>query len=279
MTERLWPALVVSFTPPAGQDLSAIAERVAVVLDDLRPTAIEERDADWDVFFATAGDRDRAAEALPAALPGLVRVTAADVPDGDWARRSQENLGPVRVGRFTIAPPQARVPRDNLTVIIQPSMGFGTGHHATTRLCTALLQQVDVAGKTVLDVGTGSGVLAIIARRLGARSVAAVDDDPDALQSARENLDLNDAREGIDLRLADFRDLADLRADVLTANLTGALLIRGAARLAAAMAESGVLILSGVTAGEERDVVAAFAPLRVLARLAEDEWVGLLLGR
>ncbi len=206
-----------------------------------------------------------------------------DVADEDWARRSQQDLGAVEVGRVVIAPPWAVPARDasapdRVTVVIQPSMGFGTGHHATTRLCTALLQRLDLSGRAVLDVGTGSGVLALTALALGARSVLAVDDDPDAIESARENLALNGGAVGIDLRVGDFRGLPPNRFDVVVANLTGGLLARSADVLAGAVASAGSLVISGVTLEEEAEVLRAFAPwMTVVERLTEDEWMAALL--
>jgi ribosomal protein L11 methyltransferase len=282
MAPRTWPALTVRFTPPPGE--APAQDLVLAALDDLRVTAIDELEAGWRVFFSTATDREEAVAMLRRALPGAVDVAALDVADEDWARRSQENLQAITVGRVTIAPPwaagpgSASQPDGPITVVIQPSMGFGTGHHASTRLCTALLQRVPVAGRSVIDVGTGSGVLALVAAALGARPVLALDDDPDAIESARENLALNGTPAAIELRVADFRGLRDVCADVVTANLTGALLVRGAPQLIGTVAPDGWLILSGVTLDEERSVVDAFEPaLRPAARLVEDEWVGLLL--
>jgi ribosomal protein L11 methyltransferase len=290
-----WPAVRLRFRPSASSDSPAIQELLAAALDDFRPTAVQESESEWLVFFGNAADRHRAATALPLATPGIITVEAVDVADEDWARRSQQDLKPVIVGRITIAPPWyagteagatesahagTEAGATGITILITPSMGFGTGHHASTRLCAALLQHVDLSGKTVLDAGTGSGILALVARALGARSVVAVDDDADAIESARENLELNGVTKGIDLRVADFRSLPGQPADVVTANLTGGLLVRGANLLGQAVAPGGTLIISGVMLEEEADVVAAFTPeLTVVERLAEDEWVGVRLTR
>jgi ribosomal protein L11 methyltransferase len=151
-------------------------------------------------------------------------------------------------------------------------MGFGTGHHATTRLCLEALQAEDLAGKTVIDVGTGSGVLAITASLLGAANVIALDDDEDAVQAARENLALN-PRARVVLRTEDLRGVEAAWADVVLANLTGGLLVSGAAQLRLLRAEGGRLILSGFMTHEEQDVLAAFEGFTVEHRGQEEEWV------
>jgi ribosomal protein L11 methyltransferase len=268
-------------------DAATERDLVSAALDDLHVTAIQELDGAWRVFFASDADRAHAAAALRGAAGRGVAVAPEDVPDEDWARRSQEGLGPVRVGRVVIAPPWAAgaAPPDGgrpagaTVILVLPSMGFGTGHHASTRLCVALLQEIDLRGRRVLDVGTGSGVLALVAHALGAGSVVAVDHDADAVAAARDNFDLNHVS-GIDLRLGDFRDLSGLGADVVTANLTGGLLLRGAPRLLDAVGPFGWLVVSGVTADEQAEVAGAFHPaLRLVTALAEDGWVGLLLHR
>ena len=139
------------------------------------------------------------------------------------------------VRRLTIAPPWTvtdalRAQAPGPIIVIQPSMGFGTGHHASTRLCLELLQRISVAGKRVLDIGTGSGVLSIASRALGANRVVGIDVDPDALTNARENLELNSVRDGIELIESDVRAHSigtSAAYDVILANLTGSLLTRG----------------------------------------------------
>jgi ribosomal protein L11 methyltransferase len=272
---RQWPAL----------DISPFDDLVQAALLDHEVAAIDEDAA--RVFFHDVAARDRAAAALHDQFPDL-RLTPVGVPDEDWAARSQANLKAVRVGNIVIAPPwdvgrlrpatpEAGAPA-GIEVVIQPSMGFGTGHHATTRLCLAHLQELDLRARTVMDVGTGSGVLAIAASRLGATQVLAIDDDPDAIASARENLDLNPGTH-VTLGMLDLRRAFLRPFDVVLANLTGGLLTAAAPALAQLTAADGRLILSGFMATEEPRVTAAFASCKVGRRSQEDEWVCMTLLR
>jgi ribosomal protein L11 methyltransferase len=144
-------------------------------------------------------------------------------------------------------------------------------------LCLAALQQANVRRRSVIDVGTGSGVLAIAASLLGAAPVIALDDDPDAIQSARENLDLN-PQARVDLRISDLRTAVLGVANVVVANLTGTLLRQAAPQLRPLIAPNGRLIVSGLLDQEEADVTLAFGELALLDRTQEDEWVCLVFG-
>ena len=255
------------------------SDLLLAIVDDFGPTAVEERDTSVRVFFATTSDRDEAQRALAPRFD----VSAIDVDDEDWARRSQENLKAITVGRITVAPPWATVDHPSsaisqqpsaIRVVILPSMGFGTGHHVTTRLCLAALQTIDLAGRTVLDVGTGSGVLAIAASRLGAARAIGIDCDPDAIQSARDNLELNPGAPRVTFETLDLAARALPPADVVTANLTGALLVRSARRLLSAVVPGGTLILSGIQSHERDEVRRAFAGAADVWERDEDGWVG-----
>ncbi len=256
-----WPA--VDVIQPGDPDLTL------AIVDDFAPTAVEPRDNTFRIFFPSPAARDAGCAALTAAR---YRAEPVDVDDDDWARRSQENLKPVTVGAYHCraavgrtrhqAPGPGTAPgprtRHPITIVILPSMGFGTGHHATTRLCLRALQAVDVMNRCVLDVGTGSGVLAIAAVRLGAARALGIDNDSDAIQAANENLGLNQGVENVEFRVADL--LADdlPAADIVTANLTGAFLVRSAALLLDLLRPAGTLIVSGLLEHERDDVVRAF---------------------
>jgi len=257
------------------------------VVDDYSPTAIEEHDSQLTLFFSSDAHRAGAREAIRTAWPQAT-VSSRDVDDGDWARRSQENLTPVVVGGVTVTPPwHLPIQRDafssdgsRVTVVIQPSMGFGTGHHATTRLCLRALQSIALEGMDLIDVGTGSGVLAIAASLLGARSALGFDHDPDAIASARANLALNPGAKGVRFEVADLNEgLRPGQADVVTANLTGALLERATPSLLAACRPGGVVVASGFLASERRAVLSAFVPARVADDLTEEEWGAFLVRR
>jgi len=155
-------------------------------------------------------------------------------------------------------------------------MGFGTGHHATTRLCLRALQELNQHGSRVLDLGTGSGILAIAARVLGATEAIGIDDDRDAIQSAIENLDRNRGVSAVRFEVRDLRSEPLQHADVITANLTGALLVRSADLLLGALHTNGALIVSGLQSHERDDVVRAFERARVVWEADEDEWTGVI---
>ena len=262
---RTWPAL----------DIHPVSELLPAVLVDYDASAVDERSADdWRVFFTSPSERDRAAAALRLEFPNAT-FEPTDVPDENWAARSQASLRAVRVGNIVVAPPWD-VPAGPVVIIIQPSMGFGTGHHATTRLCIDALQRLNIGGRTVLDVGTGSGVLAIAASLLGASRSVGIDDDADAITAARENLELNPQAETT-LLVADLRATDVGSADVVIANLSGGLLVSAARTLQDLVARGGSLVLSGLMAVEERDVLAAFPTWTVEHRSEEDEWLCIVL--
>jgi len=271
-TNRTWPALNVAGLPPS--DAPDVHEAVQgdlleAALTDFDVEAIDETNAaGWRVFFRTRSGRDRAQQAIAREFPGLT-LTSVDVPDEDWAARSQASLKAVRVGNLIVAPPWDAP----IVVAIRPSMGFGTGHHATTRLCLAALQALEVKERTVIDVGTGSGVLAIAASLLGAVNVRGIDDDEDAIHAAWDNLSLNPAAI-VTLLVGDLRTTELEPADIVFGNLTGGLLMASAAVIGTlARKTHGRLILSGFQTAEEPDVVASFAGFVVQRREQEDDWV------
>ena len=159
---KAWPALDIH-VPSCDPELQGL---VLAELDDFQPTAIQEPDdtSRLRAFFTSAESRDAAARALGVSFGSHLFVESINIEDEDWAARSQAQLRAITIGRIIVAPPWDAIANPGfLTVIIQPSMGFGTGHHATTRLTLKALQELPLDNKTVLDIGCGSGVLAIAA--------------------------------------------------------------------------------------------------------------------
>ena len=286
MSERS-PALILRF-PPAFS--AADRDRLVATLADHGLVAVQEDDVSaprvWIAHFITAAARDRAAGHLQAGAPAAgFTVESVEVDDEDWARRTQADLPAVRVGRVVVAPPwdlpaPASRKASDIVVEIEPSRGFGTGHHQSTRLCLTLLQAREVAGRTVIDAGTGSGVLAIAAARLGAPFVSAFDSDPEAVENARENIERNGLGATVEAHVRDVETAGLEPADLVTANLTGTLLARYAAPLAALVRPAGSLIAAGFTVDEKPAVLEAFAPaFGVTESAEEDDWWGIVLTR
>ena len=281
----------------------SLLPRLDALLDDYDPFAIDDAGAGNDsaasiherrsaclerrVYFFSIASRDAARRAIDSALgPDGVGATPIDVADDGWAARSHADLRAVRVGDLIVAPPWDVPPPaagGPTVVVIEPSMGFGTGHHASTRLCLRALQRYRDrlgTGRRMLDLGAGSGVLAIAAVLLGARSATAVERDPDALANVRANVRRNGVDGCVTVVEGDLEDLCLEAGDVVTANLTGAFFLRHAGAVLRHVETGGLLLAGGITSDEERSVRAALEPsLTRRGRAVEEEWVGLVLER
>ena len=213
------------------------AEPLRARLLELVPDGFEERD-DGGVVELAAYVPEREVEAILAAFPG---ATAEAVEDG-WEDAWRTFHRPVVVQGLWLGPPWERPPDPSRTVVIDPGRAFGTGAHATTRLCIELLARIG-GGGSLLDVGCGSGVLAIAAARLGFGPVVAIDDDPVAVETTRANAAVNSV--ALDVRLADaLRDPLP-RSDVAVANV----LLEPVEAILARL-DAGEAITSGYLAGE-----------------------------
>src|SRR5688572_18982479 len=243
-SEELVSGVLADFSPVGIQDLNERPLPPGGLWDPTFPPIPEPPPSPlhWTVCFNDAAECDRAAAAIGAALPGL-SIDRVDLPDEDWAARSQRALTAVRAGRFIIAPPWDLPANgvDATVIVIEPSMGFGTGHHATTRLCLRLLSEIDVSDLTVVDLGTGSGVLSMAAALSGARRVIGIDVDRDAINSAENSARLNTLPDTITFRVGDFRTEPPAPADLVLANLTGGMLSSSATAIAALLRPNGTL--------------------------------------
>lgn len=205
-------------------------------------------------FRGDAGFEPELRDALAAANAGSPRIWVDEVPYGDWAEGWKKYFKPRKLGRRVVVAPTweeyAPAP-DELLVRIDPGMAFGTGQHETTTLCVRALEDVlerAPAGTRVLDVGTGSGILALAALKLGAAWAWGVDNDPEAITSARENVEANGMTvEQIRIDVTPIEKV-DGRYPIVVANILAEALIGMARPLAARVEPGGVLILSGILA-------------------------------
>ncbi len=256
------------------------AELVLAELLELAPSGVEEVAVqDGSIEYAVYGAPGEL-PALPAlraaAGDALVDVTSAEIGD-DWRERWRSYHRPAVVGnRLTVRPPWEPAGTTPLDVVIDPGQAFGTGAHATTRLCLELLLEVGPPG-SLLDLGCGSGVLAITAAKLGYNPVLAVDLDPAAVAAASANAELNAV--DIEVLRLDLRSQRAPCADTIVANLLAPLLERWAGDIAGGSYIPRRIIAGGLLTGEGDSVADAFAPagLREARRLTEGGWAALLL--
>jgi ribosomal protein L11 methyltransferase len=216
-------------------------------------------------------------------LRPIGEVTTRLVDEADWAEEWKRHFPVLRVGRRLVIRPTWRRHRaagDEVVLALDPGMAFGTGLHPTTRLCLAALEQLadrgGAAGRRILDVGCGSGILAIAGVRLGAISALGVDTDPLAIEATTANARRNRLARRIRAREGSL-PTGEGPFEIILANLIASLLVRLAGDLRAELAPGGTLLASGIFVDREAEVREALgtASLRVTDRLGEGDWVAL----
>ncbi len=243
-------------------------------LIELAPSGIEEVEVGEGLIeyaiYGPPGELPALPDLKAAVGSALVEVTTSEIAD-DWSDRWRAFHRPLVLdGRLTVRPPWEPAGDTQIDLVIDPGQAFGTGGHATTRLCLELLLSIPADGSLV-DLGCGSGVLAIAAARLGFAPVIGLDNDAAAVEATRANAAANDAR--VEVESFDLRTRPAPEATTVTANLLSALLLqwrgRGAQRV----------IASGILQNEADRVSTAFEGFRECARLTDGDWVALLLER
>jgi len=250
---------------------------------------IDERDVSATMRIHVACDgaehaRTRAdgAVALLAHL-GARLVSIKELDESVWREGWKRHFERTAIGkRLEIRPPwcEAAASGERIAIVINPGLAFGTGQHETTAGCLELLEKAVVRGTSVLDVGCGSGILAIAAAKLGATRIVAVDNDPEALNAVRENTVLNRVERFVDARLAEGPPAGET-FDVVVANILAETLAEMAIALTSCVKRGGTLVLSGIESTRSRLVQDAFRAQgwRQAEMIERSGWVSLALAR
>lgn len=263
---------------PEGQwDIidEAIAERIG---DDVKVTGYFPIDEHLNDVIAQIQSELRRLRALELDFDlGKLEVITQGFENEDWSESWKKAFKPIRLGEhFVIRPGWAEfdpLPGDKV-IEIDPGLAFGTGTHETTGMCTALVEKYVRPGQRVIDIGTGSGILAIAAAHMGADEVLATDLDPVAVRVAAENAGINGFGDRISCRCGDLLDVVDVSGDVVIANIIADVIIMLARPVRARIADGGLFICSGIAVDRRDDVIRALneADYEILDEPVKGEW-------
>jgi ribosomal protein L11 methyltransferase len=199
-------------------------------------------------------------------------ISISEEEDQDYVALIKKHFTPISVGDITILPPWKKTRRAGPKIIIEPGMAFGTGRHESTRVMLHMMNGVKLQGVSVLDIGCGSGILAIWAHMMGAHRVVAADHDLCAAQAVGKNAELNSAGR-INVVCADLHDVKG-QFDVVLANLDARTFSDCSAHIIGLVKDGGRLLVSGIEAGQKNEVLPLFSGLRRIAQRRMRDWYG-----
>jgi ribosomal protein L11 methyltransferase len=249
------------------------------------PLAISENESSLSLFY----DTDQGVDIVQSAMEnfhqqGLFNsytVFGEICEMRNWNEEWEKNLSVIRISDRLVVRPSCKeyIPNDNEIVLtIDPKMSFGTGEHQTTKLMLLLLEKYISAEQTVLDIGTGTGVLAIAAVKLGAQSAMAIDNDDWCYENGVENIKINEVEEKVTIRTAAIDQIEPMEYDVITANIQKNVLLEISRDIRMHLKEGGLLLLSGLLSGDESDIRRQYEQfgLIYIETLAMDEWIAIV---
>ena len=253
----------------------AIADRIG---EDVKVTG----------YYPIDENRNNVISSIASAL-GRLRALTTDVDLGklemqvqgfeneDWSESWKKSFKPIRLGDHIVICPgwlEYEKQPDDKVIEIDPGMAFGTGTHETTGMCAALIEKYVQPGQRVIDIGTGSGILAIVAAHMGAKEVLATDLDAVAVRVAAENAALNGFGDKIDCRCGDLLDVVDVSGDVVIANIIADVILMLAKPVRERIVPNGVFICSGIAIDRREDVRRALLEndYEILDEPVKGEW-------
>ncbi len=259
-----------------------------VVDEDLANAMLSEESA--VTFYLEEGstallETVKQALSLPDNAPYYGRITTEQVADEDWVNNWKQYYRPLRIGEHVIIKPtweNAEISKGDIVVELDPGMAFGTGSHASTAMCLEYLEKIIRPGDRVLDIGTGSGILAIAALKMGASSADAVDIDPMAVKIAKDNAAQNGFREPVfTVKEGDLADRITEQYDVVIANIVADIIVELTKTVGRYIKEDGRFITSGIIDFKATRVKEALAEakLSIVDEKKREDWNAFLCRR
>ncbi|NLT50908.1 MAG: 50S ribosomal protein L11 methyltransferase [Ignavibacteria bacterium] len=263
-------------------------EIVTGLLWDLEITGINE-EKDFLVVFAdeksstgTKGIESILSKLQKEKILRSFSVSESLLEDKNWNEEWEKSIQVVEVDGKIVIKPSFRKYEEKpgqIIITIDPKMSFGTGEHQTTQIMIKLLEKHLIPSCELLDVGSGTGILAIAAVKLGAKNAVAVDIDEWCLMNGLENCRLNNVEDKIDIKQGELKDIEDKKFDMVLANINKNILIEIKNEIRKRLSSKGILILSGLLFSDENDICSHYEPIgfKVIEKMQMKEWIGLVL--